>query len=223
MRAMVWAIAAGAVLALPADSFAQAGRASGSAQGRVEQREGRAGSGTARGRVDSRERYERRDDRDRDRRYERDRRYDRDDRYDRDRRDNRGPKFCRDGRGHPVHGRAWCRDKGFDRNDRWDRDDRWSRNDRWDRVDWGRVIFRRNDRRNDRFSASILRDLLGDGVFGRLDDHRRRRGYASGLDGRWDRYGNGHVLQVLAGGVPLAQLIDANRDGHVEAVLLNRR
>ena len=26
----------------------------------------------------------------------------------------KGPKFCRDGRGHPVHGLEWCRDKGFD-------------------------------------------------------------------------------------------------------------
>lgn len=26
-----------------------------------------------------------------------------------------GPAFCRSGAGHPVHGRAWCRDKGWDR------------------------------------------------------------------------------------------------------------
>ena len=25
-----------------------------------------------------------------------------------------GPAFCRSGEGHPVHGRQWCRDKGWD-------------------------------------------------------------------------------------------------------------
>ncbi|MGH7443944.1 MAG: hypothetical protein ACREKM_03665, partial [Longimicrobiales bacterium] len=197
----------------PSDSLAQAGRASGSAQGRVEQREGRS-SGSARGRVDTRrdDRYERRDDRDR-------RDYDR--RYDDDRdRNGKGPKFCRNGSGHPVHGRAWCRDKGWDRDREWDRRDR---DRRWDRVDWGDVIFGRGDRRGDRFGSNVLLDLLGDRVYGRLDNHRRSRGYDSRLDGRWDSYGSGHVLQVFAGGVPIAQLIDANRDGRAEMVLLNRR
>lgn len=27
----------------------------------------------------------------------------------------RGPKFCQNGSGHPVHGMQWCRDKGFGR------------------------------------------------------------------------------------------------------------
>ena len=27
-----------------------------------------------------------------------------------------GPAFCRSGAGHPVHGRAWCREKGWDRD-----------------------------------------------------------------------------------------------------------
>jgi len=26
----------------------------------------------------------------------------------------KGPAFCRSGEGHPVHGRQWCRDKGWD-------------------------------------------------------------------------------------------------------------
>ncbi len=28
-------------------------------------------------------------------------------------RDSNGPAFCRSGSGHPVHGRAWCLEKGF--------------------------------------------------------------------------------------------------------------
>jgi hypothetical protein len=43
-----------------------------------------------------------------------------------------GPAFCRSGEGHPVHGWAWCREKGWTRdNSFWDRvrDDR-GRDDR---------------------------------------------------------------------------------------------
>lgn len=37
-------------------------------------------------------------------------------RDDRDRRDraNGGPPFCRNGQGHPVHGRRWCEEKGYE-------------------------------------------------------------------------------------------------------------
>lgn len=57
-----------------------------------------------------------------------------------------GPPFCRNGSGHPVHGRQWCLEKGWGLgNDRglWDlgREDR-------------RIPRRRNDR-------SILDDVLG--------------------------------------------------------------
>lgn len=229
MRAVLFAIAAGAALAIPADAMAQAGRASGRADARVEQRgdRGSARSGSARGRTD-----DRRDDRyDRDRYERRDRDRDRyDDRYD-DRRGN-GPPFCRNGQGHPVHGRQWCRDKGWDNDRRWDdrrRDDRrWDDrryDDRWDRVDWGRVIFRDRDRqrRNDSFGSSVLRDVLGNVVFGRLDNHSRRLGQSSRLDGRWLPYSNGYMLQVRSGGIPIARLIDANRDGRAETVLLLNR
>lgn len=61
-----------------------------------------------------------------------------------------GPPFCRSGKGHPVFGMDWCRDKGFDGTDRdydvrdrrdqggWgfpgglgDEDDRWEDDDDW--------------------------------------------------------------------------------------------
>jgi hypothetical protein len=203
MKALMVALAAGALLTVPMDALAQSGRASGTARGGVEQRrEGRV-YGTTR---------DRRDDR-----YERDR-YERRDRYDDRYRDRRnGPKFCQNGQGHPVHGRAWCRQKGFDLGRGYQRD-------RWDRVSWEDVIFQRRDRRYDsRLGSDVLRDVLGGRVYGRLDDHRRSSGYADGLFGTWARSGSGHILNVFAGGVPIAQLIDANLDGRAETVLLNRR
>ena len=71
-----------------------------------------------------------------------------------------GPAFCRSGAGHPVFGREWCREKGWDvgrdrtRADRdrdRDRDDR-ARDDR-DRDDRARERAERDrdDRARDRF------------------------------------------------------------------------
>ncbi|HSK20774.1 MAG TPA: hypothetical protein VK912_16595 [Longimicrobiales bacterium] len=158
-----------------------------------------------------RERRERRNDpwdiilgRDGDRR-------DRDDRYDpRDGRyDSRGPAFCRSGEGHPVKGRQWCRDKGFglgrDRS----------------RDIWGDIIYR--DRRYDhrRLSRSTLGDILGSVVLDRFDSYGRTY-YGNGtLNGRWldDR---ASVLQLFMGSVPIARLIDSNRDGRVDNVSLLR-
>jgi hypothetical protein len=67
-----------------------------------------------------------------------------------------GPAFCRSGAGHPVFGREWCREKGWDANrdrdraerdrdrDDRDRDDRARDRDERDRDD-------RADRARDRF------------------------------------------------------------------------
>ncbi|HUH11938.1 MAG TPA: hypothetical protein VMK65_02465, partial [Longimicrobiales bacterium] len=41
----------------------------------------------------------------------------------------RGPPFCRNGQGHPVHGRRWCQDKGF------------GQGSVWERARWEDVIF----------------------------------------------------------------------------------
>lgn len=204
MKVFMVALAAGALMTIPTEALAQSGRASGTARG-VEQRDSRV-YGTTR---------DRRDDR-----YERDRYERRDTRYDsRVRGKQNGPKFCQNGQGHPVHGRAWCREKGYDLGRGYVRD-----RDRWDRVSWEDVIFQRRDRRYDsRFGSNVLRDLLGGRVYGRLDDHRRSYGYADGLVGNWGRSGAGDVLNVFAGGIPIAQLIDANRDGRAETVLLIRR
>lgn len=177
-----------------------------------------------------RERIER-ERRERDARDDRyDRRYDRDDRYERGRsgKASGGPAFCRSGRGHPVHGRRWCADKGFGLGGRgWDRryDD-----DRWDRVRWGTVILRddrRDARRDDRYGDSRhdggwLRDVVGDIVFGRLTSHSRSLGWNEPLAGEWFDDDRARVLTVFSGSRPFAELIDADRDGRAEDVRVIR-
>jgi hypothetical protein len=95
------------------------------------------------------------EDRDRDR--DRDDRWDYedwddDDDWDEDDRRARaaGPPFCRNGQGHPVHGRRWCVEKGYPvgrdgrESDRRDRDGRYDRNGSYDQAH--REFHQRHDR-----------------------------------------------------------------------------
>ena len=176
---------------------------------------------------DNRDVRDRRDGRD-DGRYGRDGTYDRDGRYDprNDRRDDdwdndrdgkngKGPAFCRSGAGHPVHGRAWCREKGFGLGNG-------NNNGRWDRVTWNDVIFRRRPR-DGSFGRDGLYDLLGRSVYDRLDAQRRYWGVNAPLVGRWDSFEGRSVLQVAAGGIALAELVDRNGDRRVDYVSIHRR
>ena len=134
-----------------------------------------------------------------------------DDRYDRrnDRYDRRGPAFCRSGEGHPVHGRQWCRDKGFSMG-----------HDR-SRDRWGDIIYR--DRRYDNrtMGRSTLENILGSVVLGRFDSYGRSSVRDGSLNGRWlDTRAT--VLQLYMGSTPIARLIDTNRDGRVDNVSLLR-
>lgn len=125
-----------------------------------------------------------------------------------------GPSFCRDGSGHPVRGRQWCRDKGFAIG-----------RDRWERERWDDVIFRRpRDRDRDQrpMGRSVLRDVLGDVAFGRLEERGRQHG-AGAITGRWLDEEGASVLQLLVGTTPFARLVDTGRDGRVDTVLLRRR
>lgn len=174
-----------------------------------------------------------RDRRDEERRDE-DVRYDRDDRRYESRegarqgrgagaRKGNGPPFCRSGEGHPVHGREWCARKGwgggYGYDGRYDRYD-----DRWDRASWSDVILRGPQPTTDRrVRPPSVADILGDVVLGRLSEHGRERGYRGAVDGRWVPLGDrGSVLQLRMGGLPLAELADADRDGRSELVLLSR-
>jgi hypothetical protein len=123
----------------------------------------------------------------------------------------RGPAFCRSGAGHPVHGRYWCVQKGYGMG----------RDTRWDRVRWD-VIFRVPTPRVTRdLQRSYLSDVLGYAVYTRLDARRRHLGISRPLTGRWFIGDGRSVLVVSAGGIPLAELVDLNRDRRVDLVLVN--
>jgi hypothetical protein len=126
-----------------------------------------------------------------------------------DARRGNGPPFCRNGEGHPVHGRAWCRDKG------------WEQGGEWRDVSWEDVIFGRPDtreRRADGLDRGGLLDVLGDVVLDRLQRHGESFGNGA-LAGRFVE-GTARVLQVRAGDVPVAEFLDGDRDGRVDRVLL---
>lgn len=123
----------------------------------------------------------------------------------------KGPKFCRTGAGHPVHGRQWCVEKGFG-----------LANSRWDQARWDDVIFRRTQPRTSLdLSRGTLRDILGDIVLNRLDARRRSFGESTPLSGRWIDSEGRSVLLVNAGTMGIAELIDRNRDRRVDQILLN--
>lgn len=69
---------------------------------------------------------------------------------------------------------------------------------------------------------SVLRDVLGDVVFGRLEERGRQYG-AGAITGRWLDEEGASVLQLLVGTTPFARLVDTGRDGRVDTVLLRRR
>ena len=146
-----------------------------------------------------------------------DRDHDRDEREARGRRgEARGPVFCRNGRGHPVHGRQWCRDKGFGTRS----------GPIWERRTWEDVILRApsDDRKRGIMDQGSLADILGDVVFRRLSGESRRIGGDGRLTGRWIRpAGAATVLQIQSRGLPVAELTDLDGDGRIDAVLVPRR
>lgn len=144
-----------------------------------------------------------------------------DDRYDRDARGAKrgGPKFCQNGAGHPVHGRQWCREKGFGVGS--------DRGVYWEDRGWEDIILRGPrdaDRRRGVLDRGGLADVLGGVIFGRLEGERRRLGGEEALTGRWmSPAGGARVLQVRSGSVPVAELTDLDGDGRIDAVLVPRR
>ncbi|MEX1181785.1 MAG: hypothetical protein WEF86_01020 [Gemmatimonadota bacterium] len=149
----------------------------------------------------------------------------RDERYRYDTRSSRGggPSFCRSGEGHPVFGREWCRDKGFDLgSDRTLRGVLGGRDRDQDRDYnvWEDIILgRQQDRRDDRsLGRSVLQDVLGSVVLGRFESIGRQHG-SGAINGQWLMNGAASVLQLNAGSVLFAQLVDINRDGRVDDVI----
>jgi hypothetical protein len=124
------------------------------------------------------------------------------------------PAFCRSGEGHPVWGRNWCLDKGFGLGDR--------------PGSWGvartieDVVLRRPDPRQRTLDQRGLAEVLGEVVFGRLALQSVVLGAAEPLTGTWLAEPQGPTtLRVMAGSLPVAELVDYDRNGRVDAVVFN--
>lgn len=127
------------------------------------------------------------------------------------------PSFCRSGAGHPVWGRQWCVDKGFGLG--LDQDVRWSRV-----IGIDNVVFRRDVSDAD-LSRNVLLDVLGDVVFNRLATHAITLGFVDPLAGRWigQPTGGPRVLLLSSGARPVAEVVDVNRDGRADLLLVATR
>lgn len=221
MKASMLALCAGLTLgaAMPGDADAQltgrerseAAKRGGVIVPQTDRRDDRRDDRCYDGRYDDRrDKKDKKRDRDRDRwdNCDYDRR-DRDGRWDDDRyRRGSGPKFCQNGQGHPVHGRSWCRQKGWE-------------NANMRNTGWGDVILRRPRYSQSDLGRSVLMDILGRTVYGRFDGQRSRLGLNSGLTGQWRDTSAGSILNLYAGGIQIGQLLDRNRDGRADVVLMN--
>ena len=126
------------------------------------------------------------------------------------------PSFCRSGAGHPVWGRQWCIDKGFGLGANED-------------VRWGTtrtvsdIIFGRRPTTTT-LPRSALLSLLGPTAFDRLALHAVTLGYTDPLTGTWHSEATGpEVLLVNSGRYPIAELVDTNRDGRGDLMLVALR
>ena len=133
---------------------------------------------------------------------------------DDDDRDREGsPAFCRSGAGHPNWGRQWCVDKGFGLGS--DNDLRWGR-----AVSVQDVILRPRNTTGD-LTRDVLASVLGDVVFNRLAAHALTLGLAEPLMGRWAVEPSGRrVLLVNSGTVPVAEVVDSNKDDRADVLLV---
>jgi hypothetical protein len=119
------------------------------------------------------------------------------------------PAFCASGTGHPVWGREWCIDKGFGLG---------GGSVLWSRGTVDDVIFRRRGDR-DRVDGGSLEEVLGEIVFNRLALHALALGYDEPIKGLWVAEPTGpRLLRVYSGEVPVAELMDADRDDRVEII-----
>ncbi len=126
------------------------------------------------------------------------------------------PAFCRSGAGHPVWGRQWCLDKGFGIGS-YD-DYHWGRTD-----DLGDIVFSRGSLGANLIS-SALASVIGTNTFNRLALHAVTLGLVEPLTGRWvaDQTGP-QVLMVNSGSLPVAELVDSNRDNRADNMLVALR
>lgn len=121
-----------------------------------------------------------------------------------------GPAFCRSGEGHPVFGRAWCREKGFGLGGY---DDGY-----WERRRPGDIYFphRRGSRT---LGGSILEDILGRSTYNQLNRRARDLRVSGPIRGRWS---GDSEIRVYAGNDPFARIVDLNGDRRADVIYLRR-
>jgi len=99
-----------------------------------------------------------------------------------------GPAFCRDGRGHPVHGWRWCADRGRRRGPRIvarrGAVNRYNGRAVWAPAPWGTVRWRWVDPTYTVLPAGLLVELIGDRHFGRIRRHADWLGLRGPLSAR---------------------------------------
>jgi hypothetical protein len=136
-----------------------------------------------------------------------------------------GPPFCRSGQGHPVHGWAWCVEKGWAPAPRYD--DYYPAPVRgWDLVIWedARFNHRRPPRQQRWLDRSQVVDVVGEAMLRRVEGYGPRGARRAEIRGRWvsGDFG-GAALEILVGSVPVAYLHDLSLDGRVDRVYLRPR
>jgi len=136
-----------------------------------------------------------------------------------------GPTYCRYDRGHPVRGRRWCADRGRRRGPRSvarrGAIRRYDSRVVWTPARWGTVRWRWVDPTYAVLPAGLLVELIGDRHFGRLRRHADWLGLRGPLSARWLDLAYGPLmLEVRAGTVAVARLLDEDRDGRAEVTLL---
>lgn len=133
-------------------------------------------------------------------------------RSDKKNKEGKGPKFCRNGEGHPVHGRQWCEEKGFGLGN--DVFDTWER-----RQSDGILLPSPRRRNNDTIGRGTLGDILGNVILGRLNARANRLNLDGPLVGRMQ---SNSELHLFAGGAPLARFVDLNGDRRADVVYFRR-
>lgn len=127
------------------------------------------------------------------------------------------PAFCRSGEGHPVWGREWCLDKGFGLGTY--RESRWGHARELDDV-----VFLQPVSTTSLIAHDALRALLSPVAYDRLALHAITLGLVDPLVGRWMGEPTGsQVLLVSSGALPVAELVDINRDNRADRMVVALR
>ena len=118
------------------------------------------------------------------------------------------PEYCAQGAGHPRFGRDWCWERGF------------SLGKKWRRLRVWHAALEPPDGSVPAGNTLDLSTVLSPDMFERLEKQRVKHGLNSPLTGRWLQSPYGRILIVRSGATEIAELADADSDGHAETLWL---